>query len=199
MAARAYFNGFDPMNAVMGSHRNIGRRHVSILDDHDRVFGEKIRFSREAASEYQVIAGVALQLFTLGIPCIYAGTKQALAGPELSERKWLLDSKGSDRYLREAMFGPWHPRQSGVAGLQAFDQNLLTSLWAVWDSGCSLFRSESPCLCSDCGNGGTPQKVSCAALGTTVFATNRDSLLELALWRSRTEWRNYWLVTGFRR
>ena len=124
MAPTAYFNGFDPMNAVMGSHRNLGRRHVSILDDHDHVFGEKIRFSSEAASDHQVIAGVALQLFTLGIPCIYAGTEQALSGPEPSERKWLPGWKGSDRYLREAMFGPSHPRQSGVAGLQAIDENL---------------------------------------------------------------------------
>ncbi|WP_416669819.1 alpha-amylase family glycosyl hydrolase [Egbenema bharatensis] len=79
MEPKSYFDGFVPGSAVMGSHRNIGRRHVSILDDHDHVFGEKIRFSSEAASEHQVIAGVALQLFTLGIPCIYAGTEQALA------------------------------------------------------------------------------------------------------------------------
>lgn len=120
---KAYFNGF-AWDAVMGSHRNLGRRHISILDDHDHVFGEKIRFSSEAASEHQIIAGVALQLFTLGIPCIYAGTEQALAGPEPSERKWLPDWKKSDRYLREAMFGPEHPRQSGVAGVEAFDENL---------------------------------------------------------------------------
>jgi glycosidase len=124
MNPKVYFDGFDPGKAVMGSHRNIGRRHVSILDDHDHVFGEKIRFSSEAASEHQVVAGVALQLFTLGIPCIYAGTEQALAGPEPAERKWLPDWKKSDRYLREAMFGPEHPRQSGVAGLQALDLDL---------------------------------------------------------------------------
>jgi hypothetical protein len=115
----AYFSGFDPGDARMGSHRNLGDRHVSILDDHDHVFGEKIRFSSEASSDHQVIAGVALQLLTLGIPCIYYGTEQALAGPEPSERKWLPDWKGSDRYLREAMFGPEHPRQPGRDGLPA--------------------------------------------------------------------------------
>jgi glycosidase len=124
MNPKVYFDGFDPGKAVMGSHRNIGRRHVSILDDHDHVFGDKIRFSSEAASEHQVVAGVALQLFTLGVTCIYAGTEQALAGPEPAERKWLPDWKKSDRYLREAMFGPEHPRQSGAAGLQALDRNL---------------------------------------------------------------------------
>lgn len=103
----------------MGSHRNLGDRHVSILDDHDHVFGEKIRFSSEASSDHQVVAGVGLQLFTLGIPCIYYGTEQALAGPEPSERQWLPNWKGTDRYLREAMFGPEHPRQRGRDGLAA--------------------------------------------------------------------------------
>jgi glycosidase len=115
---QAFFDGFGPGNAVMGSHRNLGNRHVSILDDHDHVFGSKLRFSSEAASDHQVVAGVALQLCTLGIPCIYYGTEQALAGPEPSERQWLPDWGSSDRYLREAMFGPVHPRQSGRAGLQ---------------------------------------------------------------------------------
>ena len=85
-APRPYFDGFDPGRAVLGSHRNLGNRHVSILDDHDHVFGDKLRFSTDAASEHQVAAGVILQLFTLGIPCIYYGTEQALAGPEASER-----------------------------------------------------------------------------------------------------------------
>ena len=121
----AYFGGFDPGSAVMGSHRNVGQRHVSILDDHDHVFGEKIRFSSEASSDHQVVAGVALQLFTLGIPCIYYGTEQAFAGPEPSERRFLPQWKGSDRYLREAMFGPEHPRAdaSDIPG-DGLDQNL---------------------------------------------------------------------------
>lgn len=122
--AEGYFDGFDPGKAVMGSHRNLGTRHVSVLDDHDHVFGEKIRFSSEAASDRQVIAGVALQLLTLGVPCIYYGTEQALAGPEISERQWLPDWKRSDRYLREAMFGPAHPRQGGSDGLEAAPANL---------------------------------------------------------------------------
>lgn len=112
-----YFEGFDPGRAVLGSHRNLGNRHVSILDDHDHVFGQKLRFSSEAASEHQVTAGVALQLFTLGIPCVYYGTEQALAGPEPAERRWVPDWQSSDRYLREAMFGPAHPYRTGQASL----------------------------------------------------------------------------------
>lgn len=117
---RDYFDGFDAGNAEMGSHRNLGQRHVSILDDHDHVFGAKIRYSSEAASEQQVVAGVALQLFTLGIPCVYYGTEQSFGGPEESERVFLPGWKGgdhADRYLREAMFGPRHPRRAGVGGV----------------------------------------------------------------------------------
>jgi glycosidase len=127
---QAYFDGFDAGNVEMGSHRNIGQRHVSILDDHDHVFGQKIRFSSEAASDEQVVAGVALQLFTLGIPCLYYGTEQSFAGPEESERRFLPGWKGgdhADRYLREAMFGPTHPRAAGLAGLSStngLDRNL---------------------------------------------------------------------------
>ncbi len=110
----AYFRGFSS-DAALGSHRNLGNQHVSVLDDHDHVFGEKVRFSAYAASETQVVAGLALQLFTLGIPCIYYGTEQALAGPEEEERMWLPEWRKSDRYLREAMFGPEHPRRSEAA------------------------------------------------------------------------------------
>ncbi len=109
----------------LGSHRDSGTRHVSVLDDHDHVSGEKVRFSTDAASEHQVVAGVALQLFTLGIPCVYYGTEQSLAGPERTIRDQFLSdfnaSTGTDRYLREAMFGPLHPRKSGRAGLGAGD------------------------------------------------------------------------------
>ena len=124
MQPKAYFDSFDPGDARMGSHRHLGERHVSILDDHDHVFGEKVRFSSETASEHQVVAGAALQLLTLGIPCIYYGTEQALAGPEPAEQNWLPDWKRSDRYLREALFGPEHPRQQGRNGLPAPPEGL---------------------------------------------------------------------------
>jgi len=116
-------NYFDIVNQwvpTLGSHRNSGPRHVSILNDHDQVSGEKVRFSSDASSEHQVVAGVAIQLFTLGIPCIYYGTEQAFAGPEKSERdKYLPDYGTADKFLREAMFGPEHPRAKGRDGLPA--------------------------------------------------------------------------------
>jgi len=101
----------------MGSQRALGSRHVSILDDSEHVFGDKFRFSTDAVSDRQVVVAVALQLLTLGIPCIYYGTEQCLSGPEASMRKWLPEWGRSDRYLREAMFGPVHPRSSGRSGI----------------------------------------------------------------------------------
>ena len=116
-APSAYFDGFDAARAVLGSHRNYGDHHVSVLDDHDHVSGAKLRFSAGAASPHQAFAGVAIQFLTLGIPCLYYGTEQGFAGPEASEWPWLPGWGGNDRYLREAMFGPEHPRRSGREGL----------------------------------------------------------------------------------
>lgn len=127
----AYFGGFgSDHNFGMGSHRNIGKQHVSILDDHDHVFGQKVRFSANAASDHQVVAGVGLQLFSLGIPCVYAGTEQALIGrpPEVSEQGFLLNGGVADYYLREAMFGPEHPRKGAAAGVGSSTAALDASL-----------------------------------------------------------------------
>jgi glycosidase len=142
----AYFSGFIPGNSGMGSHRNLGERHVSILDDHDHVSGDKIRFSSEASSDHQVVAGVALQLLTLGIPCIYYGTEQAFAGPEPSERQRLPGWKENQCYLREAMFGPEHPRQQGCEGLAAppvgLDPNL-PGFGPFGTAGCHCFDPQN--------------------------------------------------------
>ncbi len=117
----AYLDEFKEAAEGFESHRSLGNRHVSILDDHDHVFGAKVRFSADIpddspVKDYQVTAATAMQLFTLGIPCIYYGTEQAFAGPALSQRQyvqgegWNDGGKGGDRFLREAMFGPEHPR-----------------------------------------------------------------------------------------
>jgi glycosidase len=116
----AYFNGFDSNSTGFESHRSFGNRHVSIVDDHDHVMGDKIRFSAEIpddamVKDYQIVA-TAFQLFSLGIPCIYYGSEQAFAGPAnlqlhyLKDEAWKKSDDWADRYLREAMFGPKHPR-----------------------------------------------------------------------------------------
>src|SRR5262245_52096502 len=121
-APSSYFAFVKTWADDLGSHRNAGRQHVTILDDHDHVSGDKVRFSSDAASSHQVAAGVAIQLLSLGIPCVYYGTEQAFAGPEKLERDQFLPDYNAgdpppDKYLREAMFGPEHPRRHGVAGI----------------------------------------------------------------------------------
>jgi len=117
-----YFAMLLNWDPVFGTHSNLGAMHVSILDDHDHVSGDKVRFSSDAASDHQVVAGVAIQLFSLGIPCIYYGTEQAFAGPEKALRDQFLPDYNvgnppPDKYLREAMFGPEHPRKQGTNGI----------------------------------------------------------------------------------
>lgn len=116
-----YLDSFRLGSEGFASHRSYGDRHVSILDDHDHVIGSKLRFSATipddaAVKDHQIVTATALQLFTLGIPCLYYGTEQAFAGPAHSQLDYLLaegwndGAHAGDRYLREAMFGPAHPR-----------------------------------------------------------------------------------------
>jgi len=116
-----YLRGFDAASSGFESHRSFGNRHVSILDDHDHVIGDKLRFSAQIPDEspvkdHHVAAATALQLLTLGIPCVYYGSEQALAGPAESQLQyvraegWNDGGNHGDRYLREALFGPEHPR-----------------------------------------------------------------------------------------
>ncbi|MFI6296504.1 alpha-amylase family glycosyl hydrolase [Nonomuraea sp. NPDC050790] len=104
-------------------HRAIGSVYGTSLDDHDNVdIAPQVRFGADPPHPEQVILGVAMVLFTLGIPTLYYGTEQALTGPEPSEREWLHPSwgtrdKSGDRHLREAMFGAEHARKAGAAGV----------------------------------------------------------------------------------
>jgi glycosidase len=150
-----FFAGFDFWDDRMGSHRDWGSRHVSVLDDHDHVFGGKVRFSADAPLDHQVVVPTALQLFGLGIPCIYYGTEQALrSGPEPAERAWLGTVRDGDRdvpafgridvLLREAMFGPEHPRASGWAGTQGVRDTALPGFGAFGTAGAHVFDETHP-------------------------------------------------------
>jgi glycosidase len=115
--AATYFDMVAAWDDQLGSHRDAGLHHVVVLDDHDHVFGPKVRFSADASSRIQVVAGIAIQLFSLGIPCIYYGTEQSFKGPPESQRQYLPEYGKSDRYLRETMFGASHSRKGRKAGL----------------------------------------------------------------------------------
>lgn len=138
-----FFNVDDP---GMGSHRSVGGHHVSILDDHDHVAGQKLRLSAGASQPHQVAAGIGIMLLSLGIPCLYYGDEQGMGGPEESQRGFLPGWGGDDRYLREAMFGPEHPRASGRQGLAAVDAGLPgfgpfgTAGQHCFDPGSPVFR-----------------------------------------------------------
>lgn len=146
-APSSYFDLIKIWDDDLGSNRNSGRRRVTVLDDHDHVYGEKVRFSSGASNDHQVVAGVAIQLFSLGIPCIYYGTEQAFAGPEPSEQKLLPNWGSNDAYLREAMFGPEHPRLSGLAGVAAGAAGLdkaVPGFGAFGTTGAHCFNPSAP-------------------------------------------------------
>lgn len=111
---------------ILSSHRETGRYHVSILDDHDMVGRTKDRFAAHNDTPYryqQVAHAVGTQLTTLGTPCIYYGTEQAFDGTQ-DRHDPQIDSGFEDRYIRESMFG-------GTFG--AFETN-----------GCHFFDPDHP-------------------------------------------------------
>jgi glycosidase len=106
-SASSFFEQFQGHD-ILGSHRQTGRYHISILDDHDMVGHKKARFSagNTIDSRYQQTAhAVGTQLTTLGIPCIYYGTEQALDGTEDRHDPEHEEWTHEDRYIRESMFG----------------------------------------------------------------------------------------------
>ncbi len=146
--AQSYFDITATWDDDLGSHRDAGLHRVSILDDHDHVSGAKVRFSADAQpADHQVVAGVAIQLFGVGIPCIYYGTEQAFAGPEAGVRQFVPEFGSTDRYLREAMFGPEHPHRPGRAGIGTAPANLDASLpgfGPFGTTGAHCFDTASP-------------------------------------------------------
>lgn len=126
-----FFDQFDGHNAL-GCHRELGRYHVSILDDHDMIGKDhKHRFAADnnASNIYQQIAhAVGVQLTTLGIPCIYYGTEQAFDGGE-SYHDFTIEPKlnSPDRYIRESMFGSIFGAFE-TSNCHFFDSNHLTYL-----------------------------------------------------------------------
>jgi len=162
----AMFGGHDSL----GSHRETGRYHVSVLDDHDMVGRGKHRFAARnttPACHHQIAHAVGTQLTTLGIPCIYYGTEQALDGTVDRHDATIepLDPHGNvpfeDRYIREAMFGG--------------------SFGAFRTAGCHFFDPEHPTY------------LRCAAIARV---RNRTDAVGLALRRGRQYLRETAIGTG---
>jgi glycosidase len=85
------------------SHTWFNNKVVTSVDDHDQVWkgSDKARFCcDEVAGQNNwkvVLNALALNVLTLGIPCVYYGTEQYFNGHGQGD--------GSDRFIREAMFG----------------------------------------------------------------------------------------------
>ncbi|NLW48315.1 MAG: alpha-amylase [Firmicutes bacterium] len=92
-----YFNNFrNSLLVDKESHTWFNNKVVTMFNDHDNIRqGDyKSRFCADEEGARQVLNALALNVTTLGIPCIYYGTEQGF------------DGHGSDdRYIREAMFG----------------------------------------------------------------------------------------------
>jgi glycosidase len=92
-----YFSLFRNSELVnKDSHIWFRNKVVTSFDDHDQVRkgGYKARFCADANASKVVLNVLALNALTLGIPCIYYGSEQCFDG-----------RGGSDRYIRESMFG----------------------------------------------------------------------------------------------
>ena len=81
------------------SHTWLRNTVVTSVDDHDQVRkgGNKSRFGAQPSAAAQLVAILAVNTLTLGIPCVYYGTEQGLDGQG--------SGVNADRYLREALFG----------------------------------------------------------------------------------------------
>lgn len=94
---RDYFDLFrNSLLVGKESHTWFRNKVVTMFDDHDQVSkgNNKARFCADASGPRLVLNALALNVATLGIPCIYYGSEQGFDG-----------RGGNDRYIREAMFG----------------------------------------------------------------------------------------------
>lgn len=99
-----YFDLFRNSEVIgKDSHTWFGRHVVTMFDDHDRVGRSKTRFSGDTANRgYDLLVpALALNLLSMGIPCLYYGTEQGFDG---SDRDYT-GREYRDTFLRECMFG----------------------------------------------------------------------------------------------
>lgn len=90
-------------------------RVITFFDDHDLVGQERKQrlvggFPDELEAHRAIIRAFALQVLSLGIPCMYYGTEQGFDGHVLEETNDSTSEAGlspstDDRYIRECMFG----------------------------------------------------------------------------------------------
>jgi glycosidase len=86
-----------------GAELWLKNRVFTMIDDHDQIWkgDNKARFCAAEPGPQLILAALALNLCTLGIPCVYYGSEQSFDGSGGSGSP----GHGSDQYIREAMFG----------------------------------------------------------------------------------------------
>ncbi|GAB7082407.1 alpha-amylase family glycosyl hydrolase [Megalodesulfovibrio paquesii] len=100
-----YFDLFrNSLDEGKATHQWFGRHVVTMFDDHDQVVAaRKYRFCGEHPdSEACLDVALAINLTSMGIPCIYYGTEQAFNGADPRAGQ---DHDYGDVFLRECMFG----------------------------------------------------------------------------------------------
>jgi glycosidase len=117
--ANAYFSLFGN-DEFDGAPPTWLRSHIlTMLDDHDQIWkgNSKERFCAYNPGPALLPAALALNLCTLGIPCIYYGSEQLFDGKGGPDGPW-----PADQFIRETMFGS----QFGAfrtKGVQFFNQD----------------------------------------------------------------------------
>ncbi len=96
-SAENYFSIFKNTRlSVENEHKWYRNNVITMFDDHDMVYQQehKERFCADSRTAPLLENAIFLNLFSLGIPCMYYGTEQAF------------DGRGDeDKYVRESMFG----------------------------------------------------------------------------------------------
>ncbi|HMG68365.1 MAG TPA: alpha-amylase family glycosyl hydrolase, partial [Chitinophagaceae bacterium] len=135
-----YFNLFN--NSLVdgkSTHQWYAQRIVTAFDDHDQVGTKfKYRYCGEVNAYRSLPLAIALNLTTLGIPCIYYGTEQAFNGAD----KRVDDASDSDAFLRECMFG------GGFGSFQSSSKHFFNEAHEIYKlvhDLCAL-RKEHACL-----------------------------------------------------
>lgn len=98
--ANDYFNLFrNSLLVGKESHTWFRNKIVTMVDDHDKVTegNSKTRFCSNNCGNQLILNALAINVTTLGIPCIYYGSEQLFDGEGSGD--------GCDRYIRETMFG----------------------------------------------------------------------------------------------
>jgi hypothetical protein len=108
---------------------------MTMIDDHDQVWrgDNKARFCSVSPGPQLIFPAIALNLCTLGIPCIYYGSEQSFDGSGGSDQS----GHSSDQYIREAMFG------GGFGAFRSHDRHCFNESTALYKNITQLAQIRS--------------------------------------------------------